>query len=432
MEVAVSPRQGPGEEWEAVESRDRDRDWDTLAVDLGTTSIHWRADKEGGLAAQGMLANPQAGAGAEVVSRIGLALVGHAGHLRRRVLKALEPLARRVKEGGVMALAANPAMTLILLGMSPVGLSRAPYALEYQGGEWVELAAGLPSCFIAPLMAPFIGGDVCAGLLELERRQPAYPCLLADMGTNAEFVLCLDDQTRLAASVPMGPALEGVGLRRGRPARPGAMVRTELSPRGLTHWYMDAHGRPSPTLDTNLEPGISGSGYFSLLGALRRAGVIDEAGRFGQGDTPLAGRLYARVDQDRGEPVFWLEHGLVLTAGDIEEFLKVKAAFNLALSWLAGRAGLATNDLSAICLAGALGEHVAPRDLESLGFVPRGAGSRVASIGNASLQGARLLLESGGCRKRAQDLAKLTSVMDPGAEPDFTQAFLERMRFEFI
>ena len=44
---------------------------------------------------------------------------------------------------------------------------------------------------------------------------PRFPLLLADMGTNGEFVLLRAGLPPLLASVPLGPALEGIGLRCG-------------------------------------------------------------------------------------------------------------------------------------------------------------------------------------------------------------------------
>ncbi|MCK9239766.1 2Fe-2S iron-sulfur cluster-binding protein, partial [Desulfocurvus sp.] len=61
-----------------------------LAVDLGTTSIHWQAlGPDGALVAEGALLNPQMGAGSEVMSRLALARGGAAARLRTLVLDAL-------------------------------------------------------------------------------------------------------------------------------------------------------------------------------------------------------------------------------------------------------------------------------------------------------------------------------------------------------
>ena len=97
-------------------------------------------------------------------------------------------------------------MTDIFLGRHIEGLCAAPYRLSHTGGSMAQglsvlgeqqEAVLLPPAYIPPLPAPFVGGDISAGMLAvLEDKHPAYPFLLADMGTNGEFALAL----------PTGPA----------------------------------------------------------------------------------------------------------------------------------------------------------------------------------------------------------------------------------
>ena len=81
--------------------------------------------------------------------------------------------------------------------------------------------------------------------------------------------------------------------------------------------------------------------------------------------------------------------------------------------------------MAALCLAGALGEHIRPDILEQLGFVPAGLGSRIRAVGNASLDGAALLAlhpEKGAALARLCAGARVE-------DPDFHHAYLRRMRF---
>ncbi|MDE7371989.1 MAG: FeS-binding protein, partial [Desulfovibrio sp.] len=192
-----------------------------LGVDLGTTSLQWRAVavddageacSPGRVLAEGSELNPQAGAGADVMSRLafartkaGLATLG--GLARAAVAGIAGRLAASGLEPGRICLAANTAMTDIFLGMSVEGLCAAPYRHEHPGGAFVEVPS-LPPVLIPPLPAPFVGGDVSAGLPALLSDVTPRPFVLADLGTNGELALCTEDDHLFLASVPLGPALE--------------------------------------------------------------------------------------------------------------------------------------------------------------------------------------------------------------------------------
>ncbi len=400
-----------------------------LAVDLGTTSIYWEAFSEGVTVARGRALNPQLGAGSEVMSRLALALRGEAGPLRQVVLDLLVRIARGLP-GPLesMCVAGNSAMTYLLLEFPPSGLAAAPYRLDFRGGVWHGLTPDLPPCYIPPLLGPFAGGDLSAGLAALDARETDGanpPFLLADMGTNGEFALVLDRESVLVASVPLGPALEGIGLRHGSLAGPNVVTRFELGPQGLTWGVRGDVSRPVA---------VSGTGYLSLVSALLRVGLLDARGMFRTGTaTPLAARLAREFGvSSRGEARLRMAPGLWLHAGDVEELLKVKAAFNIAVSILLAEAGLPASDLTTVFLAGALGEHAAPGDLERLGFLPPTLARRVRVAGNTSLSGARRLLESEAARQRLEQVAARVTVLDLTARPTFEKDYLTRMVFEYV
>lgn len=399
----------------------------TLAVDLGTTSIHWQAlNQNGEVVAQGSALNPQMGAGSEVMSRLAFAAQpGGAEDMRRTVLDHLRGIVAALPgRARRLSVAGNPAMTLLLLGAPISGLAAAPYLLEEPGGRVATLADDLPEAYILPQLAPFVGGDLSAGMAALLSASdaPAPPFLLCDMGTNGEFLLALPGGDFLSASVPLGPALEGAGLACGNVAGPGAVSSWRLAPTGLEARCI---GGAAPSRAA----GITGAGYLSLMAILCEQGLLDRRGGFGLGSTPLAARLARQLDTRHGETRLNLPGGLFLAASDVEELLKVKAAFDLAVSALLREAGLASGQLTRLCLAGALGEHVAPRDLETLGFLPPGLAGRVAAVGNTSLAGARLVLADPAVRSQAESLPQRTRNIDLTGEPTFGQEFVRRMWF---
>ncbi len=404
-----------------------------LAIDLGTTSIHWSAGvvDEAGFTPQfsGQGLNPQIGLGSEIMSRLAAARAGLGPELRYMVLDHVRALVADLP-GPVerLALAGNPAMTALIQGGDVDGLALAPYHLDDAAGEERLLAPDLPLAFLAPLLSPFVGGDLSAGLAALRflpKYDLAYPFILADMGTNGEFVLGLDPEHFLLASVPMGPALEGVGLSQGQVAGPGVAVGFQVGPKGLAPQWFERPPLPDET------PAVSGTGYLSLLALLLGLGLLDHKGGWAEPVSPLGKGLARYVDR-LGEKALDLGAGLVLPPSDVEETLKVKAAFNLALSRLLAEAGLKPRDLARFYLAGAMGQHVRPADLEALGFLPPGLGATVRAAGNTSLAGAELFLTSAQARDWARALPGRSRLVDVTSWPDFEREYFKRMEFVYV
>jgi uncharacterized 2Fe-2S/4Fe-4S cluster protein (DUF4445 family) len=403
----------------------------SLGLDLGTTGLAFRAVPASGRgrAIEGQAHNPQLGAGSEVMSRLAFAARGGADYLRDLILDFLRRVIRDLP-GPVLRLgvAGNPAMIHLLLGLDFSGLAAAPYRLAFAGGREMELAPDLPWAYVPPLFGPFVGADASAGLFAVVRSGAKPPFVLVDLGTNGEFVLGLPDGRFLAASVPMGPALEGVGPRQGRLAGPGTAVAFELSPAGLSPVPFEG-GEAAVTA-------IGGTGYLSLLARLRAAGVLCEDGRFADPAraSPLGRRILAGLRDDAGEPRLDVA-GLSLWASDVEEILKVKAACNLAFSGLFRAAGIVPGELSAIYLAGAFGSHVDPADLEALGVLPSAGAARCRRAGNSSLSGVCLLLSDQAARREILEAAGRTTVIDLAASlgtEEFAGAFVKRMVFRYV
>lgn len=428
-----------------------------LAVDLGTTTLEWALCSLAGQQEDhaipcpiwsGTCVNPQMGAGSDVLSRLALAREPDgAARLHRLTLQTLQSLfaegearLRQFSPGAKLCslcLAANPAMTALALALDTTGLAAAPYSLPEHGGRWANLP-GLPPLWIAPQLSPFVGGDIAAGYagLVFKAKPPVYPFLLSDMGTNGEFLLALSPTRALAASVALGPALEGSGLSMGSEARPGAVAAFSLQAGGLTPLVLRESGRPGlysqgQALRGEQLAGITGTGYLSLLRILLRAGVIDREGHFTRGPgAPLRRLLALSPEKGSGEEqLLSLPHGLTLFASDIEELLKVKAAFSLGLTRLLAAGGVASRNLDRLYLAGALGRHTDAETLEELGFLPPGMSARLSLAGNSSLHGAQLLLRSPEAREALPAWAQGVETVDLASDPAFSGAFAGHMRF---
>ena len=454
-----------------------------LAVDLGTTSLCWRAlDAQGSPVAEGRSLNPQAGAGADVMSRLAVASTPggreQLAQLARHELQSIVAFLLHMGLGRVdsMCLAANTAMTDIFLNRDVQGLCAAPYRLAH-GGDETAVVPGLPPVYIPPLPAPFVGGDVSAGLAALLEANTPRPFVLADLGTNGELALVTEAGDLWLTSVPLGPALEGIGPECGQLAGPGVVTGFALTPMGLAASFFagseaagvpghgpahtsaqavggqtcpcpacqqaeSAVGQGRPYELAGAARGISATGYISLLALLLRAGVLRDNGQFVAAPAmPLARKLAAGLElPDPGSQNgsqhcgasgarLRLPNGLWLAAADVEELLKVKAAFALALHTLSQAAGLPLAGLATLCLAGALGEYVNPDDLETVGFVPSVLSRRIRAVGNSSLDGAALLATDGRKVAALSRMCRDAVVISLVDQPNFHTEYLRHMRF---
>ena len=391
-----------------------------LGIDIGTTFIKWGVKHECGQVSSGQAMNPQMGAGPDIMSRLSFACENSQNFrfIQRLVTeKTVSILSQAGIKTGHVCITGNPAMIYLLLGRDVSGLAVSPYVLEYSGGKFETVGSNGFAAFIPKLWSPFAGGDLSAGLdWILTEENPAYPFLLADFGTNGELVLGLSPHKYLVTSVALGPALEGIGLRFGSPFRQGTAAGFILNSQGI-----EAEGR----WDTGR---VSGSGYISLVGHLIRLKLLTVAGHFAPGKTPVAKRIQQNIRDGR----MYLGKSFYIDGRDIEEILKVKAAFSVAFCFLCTRAGISPDELRTIYIAGALGEHANIKDLETLGFFPPGSSNKCCVVGNSALKGAVMLAGDESRQKQNILRARLVEPLNLGIDMDrFSKMFALHMQFNF-
>lgn len=402
----------------------------------------------------GQEVNPQMGAGSEVISRIAYALKAEAlASLSQLSKDSIQRVISKCNAQGLkiekIALAANPTMAAIFMERKLESLARAPYALPARDGEWVQLARDdsnekkIP-LWLSPHISPFVGGDLSAGYAYLKARRAKYPFMLADMGTNGEFLLALSENEALVCSVALGPALEGVGLTFGSEARPGVIKSFRFGPRGLEAEFIGAEAKdlPKNEIEANSEePGkkyMSGTAYLSLLHRLLNLGALSRQGAFLS--QPLFERFEKKYRQELEkkkiplpkEAYFALPYGMYLSASDVEEILKAKAAFSLAFESLMKKASLEYDDLSKIYIAGSLGEYVDKVALENLGFLPLASQNKIIAVGNSSLYGASLLVRSEKMQEELKKWVLGLEHLDLTKEKGFYEAYADHMFFSYI
>ena len=172
--------------------------------------------------------NPQIRFGEDLMSRVSYAMMNPGGdvEMTRAVRQALDRLAAELAaEAGIeprqiveAVFVCNPVMHHLLLGIDPVELGQAPFALATS--DAVALAAAeldltavnaAARAYVLPCIAGHVGADAAAVALSERPDQSEDLVLIADVGTNAEILLG-DRRRVLACSSPTGPAFEGCFL----------------------------------------------------------------------------------------------------------------------------------------------------------------------------------------------------------------------------
>src|SRR5215210_451439 len=174
-----------------------------------------------------------------------------------------------------LAVVGNPIMHHLLLGIDPIPLGSAPFALATDRAVRIRASElKLPAhpgarLYVLPCIAGHVGADTAGVILaEAPHEQADGVNLVVDVGTNAEILL--GNRNRLlAASSPTGPAFEGAQIRHGQRAARGAIERVRIQP-GTFEPSFKVVGSDKWSSDFDSEPatGICGSGIIECIAEL--------------------------------------------------------------------------------------------------------------------------------------------------------------------
>jgi uncharacterized 2Fe-2S/4Fe-4S cluster protein (DUF4445 family) len=419
-----------------------------LAVDIGSTTIaaHLCDLRSGEVVASAGVMNPQIRFGEDLMSRVSYSMMnpGGAALMTTAVREALSGLAVDVaRQAGIShedileaTLVGNPIMHHLMLGIDPVELGGAPFALATD--QSLTLRANVidfklnrnARIYVLPCIAGHVGADA-AGMVLAERPDLADEMtLLVDVGTNAEIVLG-NGRRLVACSSPTGPAFEGAQISCGQRAAPGAIERVRidretLEPRfkviGSDLWSDDPAFNEA-TAATGIT-GVCGSGIIEVIAEMYLAGIINQ-------DGVLDGRLSARSPRivPNGRTFAYLLHqGAVemkITQNDVRAIQLAKAALYAGIALLMERLGI--DHVDRIRLAGAFGSHIDVKYAIILGMVPDCDLAQVRSAGNAAGTGARIALLDAKSRGVIETLVRRIEKVETAIEPRFQQLFVEAM-----
>jgi uncharacterized 2Fe-2S/4Fe-4S cluster protein (DUF4445 family) len=425
-----------------------------VAIDVGSTTIagHLADLADGAVLASAGVMNPQIRFGEDLMSRVSYAMMHPEGAVEmtaavRTALNGL--LATLAMQSGIkrdeileLAIVGNPIMHHLLLGIDPIPLGSAPFALatdravRLRATELELRTHPGARVYVLPCIAGHVGADTAGVILAEAPHESEVVELVVDVGTNAEIVLGNRDFL-LAASSPTGPAFEGAQISSGQRAAPGAIERVRidrqtLEPRfrviGSELWSDDA-GFEEATAETGIT-GICGSGIVEVIAELFLAGVITEDGIV---DGGLADRS-PRVIADGRTFSYLLHDGsgagrprIVITQNDVRAIQLAKAALYAGVRLLMDHAGIETVD--EIRLAGAFGSQIDTFHAMVLGLIPDADLAHVKSAGNAAGTGALIALLSTAARREIERVTRTVEKIETAVEPRFQEHFVEAMAF---
>lgn len=411
-----------------------------LAFDLGTTTLAASLiDLRQGLrlAMTGSM-NPQRTYGADVVSRLDAALRSDAtrqemSHLIRAELwrLALELCDRAgvpVPAVRQAAIAGNPAMQHILLGLPVRSLALPPYRPLQTAGNCFRAGdlgwPGQAAVYVFPMPGGFVGGDTVAFLYGTGRDQSPIPCppsLFLDMGTNGEMAL-LAGEDIWATSAAAGPAFEGGNLTCGMAALPGAISSVRIVEERLR---LSVIGNGPPL-------GLCGSAAIEAVCELLHHRLLDPGGRLLDGAEILS-NLATRVIRHNGENAFVLhrdsQRQLLLTQGDIRQIQLAKAAIRAGLEVLAKRSRIRLKALREVVLTGSFGSVLRPEWLKTVGIFDEGMVDITRFVPEGALAGVERALLAGDGFAGVGHLAGRFKVLPLSGTPLFETLFLKHINF---
>ena len=433
--------------WPALFDRPRG-----IAIDVGSTTVaaHLCDLNSGEVLASAGVMNPQIRYGEDLMSRVSYVMMHPEGAelLTNAIREAVNDLFVDLSDqasGSVedileIALVANPIMHHILLGINPVNLGTAPFALttsaaiDTRATEMGLKAHPEARLYCLPCVAGHVGADAAGVILAEAPDRSEAMTLVVDVGTNAEIVLA-NNQRLLVCSSPTGPAFEGAQISSGQRATIGAIERVRidrgtLEPRfkciGSDLWS-DEPGFSDAMAGTGVT-GICGSGIIEvvaemyLAGILTTDGVVDGALAERTQRIKAGGRTFSYVLHASSDPEV---SDVLVTQNDVRQIQLAKAALYAGIKLLMDEMGVTSVDR--IRLAGAFGTHISVSHAMVLGLIPDCDLDQVTSAGNAAGAGARMaLLDRNARLEIAATIAKAERIETAVAD-DFQAHFVGAM-----
>ena len=404
------------------------------AIDIGTTRIMMSLiDLESGREIGDMgFDNPQAVIGPDVLARIhysrqndGLSELTHLiiDAVNLNISALCNAHGYQKEDVYLVAGAGNTTMTHLFLGMESFEIIKEPYIPcvnipDTQSARDLNLDINKNAMvFLFPNIGSYFGGDLISGILFSGLDQKEDPCLMVDVGTNAEIVVGNKDWL-IACAGAAGPALEGGVSKMGMTANSGVIDQVWIDP--------DTFDLKIHTIDDRKPIGICGSGMIDLAASLFLSQRIDIRGKF---SNPACGEClfekdginhFILVDENHsgtGEPI-------CLSQVDLNSLTSSKAAMYTILEVIVkNTAGLEFKDLHKFYVAGTFGSFINPVSAISIGMLPDLNLETFEILGNSSLGGAKVLLKNPDAFERIMKIRQSITYIELNVNQEFMNMF---------
>jgi len=396
----------------------------SVALDIGSTNLvaalYDNVSRR--VIAEAKVVNPQIEYGSDILTRMQHSMSGKAEEVSRCLIEGVDAVINNLCiDAGIsrhdihaLAAAGNTVMTHYFLGLDISRIPVAPFVPVVRKPGFFkasDLLIGIhPEAlvYVFPNAGIYVGGDIVAGLLASGIYESEDPCVLIDVGTNAEIVIGNRDWL-LAGAGAAGPALEegiaGIGKR----AESGIIYDIEMHDRGIE----------CRTFDNAPPRGICGSGMVSLVHELFRTGII--------GSNGILNPEHKGVDMLNGRYAFIFScpsgDRLVIEQTEIDNFLRSKAAMFTLLLVMLRSVGLRFSDIQKVYVAGALGNGINVRKAVGIGMLPDWPADRIVPAGNSSLKGALMILEDSSLLEQDDMITDRITYKHMHDDPEFMKEF---------
>ncbi len=410
-----------------------------VAVDIGTTSnVVYLVDLlSGAVVDTASEYNGQIARGEDIISRIiyaskGDGLADLQGLVLATINKLLRALAERnsIAPGDIykMTTAGNSTMIHLFLGLPPESIRLEPYVTtSNQPAPILARELGLeinPQATVdcLPGVGSYVGADITAGVFSSGICVEKELSLFIDIGTNGEIVLG-DCDWLISCACSAGPAFEGAGVQDGMRATAGAIEEVWVDENTLEASYR--------VIGDERPRGICGSGLISLLAEMFVTGIMDKAGNLNLDlDVP-------RLREGDHGPEYVVARGpetasgkdIVITAVDIDNLLRAKAAVYAGFAVLARSVGMDLNTVEQVLIAGAFGQYLDVDSAITIGLLPDMPREKFRFLGNTSILGAYLALLSRESRQVVAEVAKRMTYLELSAESTFHDEWVSALFF---
>jgi uncharacterized 2Fe-2S/4Fe-4S cluster protein (DUF4445 family) len=418
-----------------------------FAVDIGSTTVagHLVDLRTGQILATEAMMNPQTTYGEDLMSRISYGMMNPDGvdKMHTAIIEALSKLVKRATRAAKLqpedvtelVLVGNTTMIDLLLGIDPVELGGAPFALATNDSIdvkardlGIEVHPGA-NVHILPVEGGHVGADNMAVVIAESPHLAEDIVLVVDIGTNAEILVGNRDHL-LSASSPTGPAFEGGEITHGMRASPGAIEKVQIDRETLKpRFRVIGEERWSDEMPTEeiQAAGICGSGIIDLVAELFAAEIIDAGGKFVRTNPSPNFRPTQQVGEYVVATADQTSTGkeIVITQQDIRAIQFAKSALYTGAKLLMERRGV--DKVDRVLLAGGFGAYIDKQRAMMIGLFPDCDLDKVYAVGNSAGDGAVLCLLSRERRQRARELARWIEYVETAIEPNFQARFVDAL-----